>query len=303
MAWKDTLKGGRADRLTPSMFDQQELERGRRHELEHTRSKHMATEIAMDHLAEDPQYYVKLAKMEGNPSITRRQQHFMCADYGRKKRGQRTRTGMSKRQLREYCMTLKNPPAVLRRAKTRQLIWQVMDQYGISLAAAVNVVLQQLARDPEWQLLTKNLTEGVAHMRGKNPASSIRVEPRLRDSDMKALKSYIRGLRKARPSYFQDGMQFEYRGSTVTIIGRGKKYAKNPHLTSGKWRFVGMFDKRDVKQVKRILRVHGMKTKFTGDQLKKRSGCKELYVERGAFDTAYRAISQLFVSEKSMRAA
>lgn len=192
---------------------------------------------------------------------------------------------------------------IFTKTKLRRVVLQLLSRHGMTVSAAIALAKKQLADDPEWQLLTKNMTEGVAHMRRKNPASSIRVEPRLRDSDMKALKSYIRGLRKARPSYFQDGIQFEYCGSTVTIIGRGKKHAKNPHLTSGKWRFVGVFEKGDVKQVKRILRIHGMKTKFTGDQLKKGSGCKELYVERGAFDTAYRAISRLFVSEKSMRAA
>ena len=108
----------------------------------------------------------------------------MCAEYGRKTRGQRTKTGMSRQQLREFCM-----------ARTRR--------------------------------------------------------------------------------------------------------KKNPHLTSGKWRFVGMFSKRDVGGVKRILRIHGIKSKVTKDQLKGEKGQRELYVERGAFDTAYRAISRLFETGKA----
>jgi len=81
-----------------------------------------------------------------------------------------------------------------------------------------------------------------------------------------------------------------------------RRHVKNPHLRSGKWQFVGMFEKRDIKQVKRILRVHGMKTKVTKDHYKQEPGMRELYVERGAFATAYRAIAALFVSDKDMAA-
>lgn len=184
-----------------------------------------------------------------NPSTSRRQQQFMCAEYGRKKIGQRTQTGMSKRQLKEFCQRRKNVPAILQKTRLRQLIWKAMDKYGISLAAAVRYVQQHLARDPEWELLKDNIKVGVAHMRGKNPK---------------------------------------------------KRRCKNPHLRSGKWQFLGMFEKRDIKQVKRILRVHGMKMKVTTDHYKREPGMRELYVERGAFATAYRAIASLFVSEKSM---
>lgn len=40
---------------------------------------------------------------EQNPADTERQRRFMCAEYGRKKRGEKTRTGMTRTQLREYC--------------------------------------------------------------------------------------------------------------------------------------------------------------------------------------------------------
>lgn len=69
---------------------------------------------------------------------------------------------------------------------------------------------------------------------------------------------------------------------------------QNPHLTSGKWRFVGMFEKGDIPSVRRILKIHGMKNKVTRDQLKREPGMRELYVERGGYDTAYRAITRLF---------
>lgn len=38
--------------------------RGTKHELEHTKKKKIAREIAMDHIGEDPEYYEKLEKIE-----------------------------------------------------------------------------------------------------------------------------------------------------------------------------------------------------------------------------------------------
>lgn len=62
--WRDKLKGGRGDYYTPADFDQTALRAGIEHELEHTNDRHIATEIAMDHLTEDPSYYDKLERME-----------------------------------------------------------------------------------------------------------------------------------------------------------------------------------------------------------------------------------------------
>ena len=36
------------------------------------------------------------------PSITRKQQRFMGAEYARAKAGKKTRTGMSKKQLKDF---------------------------------------------------------------------------------------------------------------------------------------------------------------------------------------------------------
>lgn len=43
---------------------EKELERGMSVEMEHTKDKDLAREIAMDHLWEDPKYYTKLKKVE-----------------------------------------------------------------------------------------------------------------------------------------------------------------------------------------------------------------------------------------------
>lgn len=61
---KDAVPGGLAEGKNPSDFDQKALAEGTKVEMEHTTSKQIAQEIAMDHLVEDPKYYKKLKKME-----------------------------------------------------------------------------------------------------------------------------------------------------------------------------------------------------------------------------------------------
>lgn len=54
------LVGGRGDRLSPSDVSPIEYAKGLRVEKEHTINKEVASEIALDHLAEDDQYYTHL---------------------------------------------------------------------------------------------------------------------------------------------------------------------------------------------------------------------------------------------------
>jgi hypothetical protein len=61
---EDQLPGGRADKKAPADFDVDALAEGTKHELEHTKNEKLAREIAMDHLAEDSRYYVKLRSIE-----------------------------------------------------------------------------------------------------------------------------------------------------------------------------------------------------------------------------------------------
>lgn len=62
--WKDKIRGGLSDKKKPSDFDQESLKEGLKVELEHSSDPRIATEIAMDHLAEDPHYYKKLKTIE-----------------------------------------------------------------------------------------------------------------------------------------------------------------------------------------------------------------------------------------------
>lgn len=55
-----SLIGGKGDELDEEDVDEDELMMGIEVEREHTKNKKIAKEIALDHLAEDPQYYTKL---------------------------------------------------------------------------------------------------------------------------------------------------------------------------------------------------------------------------------------------------
>lgn len=60
----------RSEGMTPDQFDQEQLYVGTKHELEHTDDPREAQRIAMDHLAEDADYYKKLEKcVEGTPDM------------------------------------------------------------------------------------------------------------------------------------------------------------------------------------------------------------------------------------------
>lgn len=64
--YQDQFPGGLADDKTPEDFCPHALEDGINVEMEHTDDPDLAREIAMDHLTEDPQYYIKLRKIESN---------------------------------------------------------------------------------------------------------------------------------------------------------------------------------------------------------------------------------------------
>jgi|GEM_PF-924418 lysophospholipase L1-like esterase len=74
----DQIPGGISDKLTPQYIADKHgvsleeieaaLDKGQKVEMEHTDDAEKAREIAKDHLLEDPQYYEKLAKMEGEPT-------------------------------------------------------------------------------------------------------------------------------------------------------------------------------------------------------------------------------------------
>ena len=62
----DKIQGGLADDDQPDEFDVDQLLMGLEVELEHTDDPMVALEIAMDHLAEIPDYYARLKSMEAD---------------------------------------------------------------------------------------------------------------------------------------------------------------------------------------------------------------------------------------------
>lgn len=61
---KDLIPGGNAAGRPDSDFDAKQIAKGTKVEMEHVNSKAKAKEISKDHLAEIPDYYTRLAKME-----------------------------------------------------------------------------------------------------------------------------------------------------------------------------------------------------------------------------------------------
>jgi hypothetical protein len=84
--YKEKIPGGLASGRDVSTFDADSIRQGIEVELEHTDDIGIATEIAMDHLAEDPKYYDKLKKMEKKGAgkmkikVKKRVQEAECMD-------------------------------------------------------------------------------------------------------------------------------------------------------------------------------------------------------------------------------
>jgi len=61
--WRRRTGQAPTDKMGRGRITAMQLKRGCKVELEHTRSWRRACAIALDHLTEDPRYYVKLAKI------------------------------------------------------------------------------------------------------------------------------------------------------------------------------------------------------------------------------------------------
>ena len=83
----DRIEGGKSDYKEESEFNVEELKRGIEVEMEHTDDPEIAKEIAMDHLAEDPQYYSKVGLIhteeEREEDLGRREEYDKDSDLRR----------------------------------------------------------------------------------------------------------------------------------------------------------------------------------------------------------------------------
>jgi hypothetical protein len=83
--WKEKIPGGLSVGKVPTDFNAEDIKKGIKVELEHTTDLDIATEIAMDHLSEDPEYYNKLEKIENGANkmklkIKKKMQETECMD-------------------------------------------------------------------------------------------------------------------------------------------------------------------------------------------------------------------------------
>lgn len=67
----EKLKGGEGDNRPDSAFDPEQLKAGIKVELEHTKDRAVAKEVAKDHLTESADYYKKLKVMESDMDATK----------------------------------------------------------------------------------------------------------------------------------------------------------------------------------------------------------------------------------------
>ena len=77
----DQISGGLADKYKASDFDPRELRMGVKVEMEHTKDRKLAKEIAMDHLVEFPNYYTALEEMEEGLSAGKKKAGFLGKDH------------------------------------------------------------------------------------------------------------------------------------------------------------------------------------------------------------------------------
>lgn len=80
----DLIKGGLSSGLPDSVFSRAQINKGIKVELEHTKNRTMAKEIAKDHLVENPKYYDYLDQMEVRMKKNKSHIHGYWAKVGNK---------------------------------------------------------------------------------------------------------------------------------------------------------------------------------------------------------------------------
>lgn len=101
----DLIPGGRGDSANPSQFDSAEIAQGMKVEKEHTDSKELAKQIAVDHLTEFPDYYTRLDKMESEAKKAKQAAEAM-ADA---EQGSMTVTEDQKREILDFIKRTAKP--------------------------------------------------------------------------------------------------------------------------------------------------------------------------------------------------
>lgn len=99
-----------------------------------------------EHEAKDMLTWMKrYGGYQSNPAASEKQRRFMCAELGRKRAGKRTQTGMTERQLRDFCR--KNNPSIKHIKDDIYELWsrgrsvsQLAKQYGMAVSQVNQIV-------------------------------------------------------------------------------------------------------------------------------------------------------------------
>jgi len=168
----NNIKGGIADNINPKYFNQKQLAKGIKVEMEHTNKPELAREIAQDHILEDKLYYSKLEKIEGTPKPIKikvekkqviRAKNQLETDLSK---AIKETTDIKKKYLLEHMYR------ELRKADNHTKIQRYMKEYGYALST--------LGMALPFYLATPLMTAGViigATMTGDVPMTAL--APRL----------------------------------------------------------------------------------------------------------------------------
>lgn len=168
---EEKLKGGVSDKKTLEDVAKkhtveleklkQELDKGVKVEMEHTNDKDKAKEIAMDHLFEDPNYYVKLNKIEATEATSSSSSGSYESPFFLAKNKKNWRGGAKPQipggkfvEVKKKCKTFPycnqgdiNALNIFEREYIKEAIDRVHKQTGVEKYVIKNLILQELSKN------------------------------------------------------------------------------------------------------------------------------------------------------------
>lgn len=168
---EEKLKGGVSDKKTLEDVAKkhtveleklkQELEKGEKVEKEHTKNKNTAREIALDHLWEDPNYYMKLTKIEATEATSSSSSGSYETPFFLAKNKKNWRGGAKPQipggkfvEVKNKCKTFPycnqgdiNALNIFEKEYIKEAIDRVHKQTGVEKYVIKNIILQELSKN------------------------------------------------------------------------------------------------------------------------------------------------------------
>jgi hypothetical protein len=204
---KELIAGGEAfkEGVTEKDVDAQQLKMGIKEELEHTPDEDIAKEIALDHLAEMPDYYTRLEKMEKKASYDELDQainfYLGTRHYLEKTSSYKGASGIEKRAILNFLRRAVKVP--------RQAVRTFKDKYN---------------------LLTKGIP-GATQTRGP---VGIGGRMRIAKDSIPSLKEVHQDIRRTRPDLYEKGWLKRKTGDLRTWL-RGRRAGKAMDPRAKSW--------------------------------------------------------------------